>query len=89
MQHLLHARKSGGIGNWAATAVHSPDAKSVPGFVSEEQGDEDITHGFDVTSFGVDPATTRYQGEWAGDDFLPSFAGNCGDRDPAPAPATP
>jgi hypothetical protein len=52
------------------------DRSTVPGFVSEEQGERDVITGFDVTGLGIDPATTRYQGVWDGQDVYLGVAGH-------------
>ena len=52
------------------------DRSTVPGFVVEEQDQRDVIDDFDVTGLGVDPATTRYQGQWHGRDIYLGVAGD-------------
>jgi hypothetical protein len=54
-----------------ALVTSTVDARSVPGFVADEQRPDDVITDFDVAGLGVDPASTRYQGEWTDVGYLP------------------
>jgi hypothetical protein len=64
---------AGGSGDELVTS--NVDRSTVPGFVSEKQVERDVIDGFDVTELGIDPATTRYQGEWDGQDVYLGITG--------------
>ena len=70
---LLSGCGASAVGDELVTST--VDVQSVPGFVAEEQDEEDVISAFDVATFGVDPDTTRYQGEWEGEDFQPGISG--------------